>query len=722
MKWLLLLVPIALLSFFATAQINAPFPVITGDFKHSTVEQFLLQLEKQTGYRFFYDPQKLDSVSIDLSVKDQPLDKVLQLAFVNTSLVFSFDQKKHVFISKGMAVQTELASLLMDTIATPFPKEPARNIQPQYSPGNKIAPVILESKIYEIGNKNQVVKKGNITIAGYVHDRETGEAIIGASVYIDHPNIGVTTDQYGHYSISLPAGRYTMYIQSIGMRDSRRQVIVYGEGQLDIEMQTQVTTLKKVTVSAEKASNIKGLQMGIQKIDIKTIKQVPVVFGEPDLLRVILTLPGVKSVGEASTGLNVRGGSADQNLVLFNDATLYNPSHFFGMFSAFNPEVVKDVELYKSSIPAKYGGRLSSVLEINSREGNKKNFTGSAGIGLLTSRLNIEGPLVKDKSSFIIGGRTTYANWMLNLLPDQYKKSKASFYDLNLNISHEINKKNSLYLTGYLSNDRFNLNSDTTYSYGNKNISIKWKHVFSNKLYSLITGGYDRYQYNIASEVNPVNAYQLAFDINQTYFKAHFNYFASSKHTLEFGLNTLLYKLHPGSYQPVGQSSLVSPDEIPAEQALESALYVSDKYTISSTFSVEGGISYSIFNYLGPQNVNNYPPNVPKTTENIVSTTSYQGGQFIKTYQGPELRFSTRFTLTENSSLKAGYNSQRQYIHVLSNTTAIAPTDIWKLSDPNIKPQYGEQISLGFYKNFKSNTIETSIEVYYKKIKRLPGL
>ncbi|MEP6595795.1 MAG: TonB-dependent receptor plug domain-containing protein, partial [Ginsengibacter sp.] len=447
------------------------------------------------------------------------------------------------------------------------------------------------------------------------------------------------------------------------------------------------------------------------------IKQVPVVFGEADILRVVLTLAGVKSVGEASTGLNVRGGSTDQNLILFNDATIYNPSHFFGLFSAFNPEVVKDVELYKSSIPAKYGGRLSSVLEINSREGNKKNIAGTAGIGLLTSRLTLEGPLVKDKSSFIIGARTTYANWLLNLLPDQYKNSKAGFYDINVNISRQANKNNSLYLTAYLSKDNFNLNSDTSYNYGNNNISLKWKHIFNNKLYALVTAGYDNYKYKISSRTNPVNAYSLGFDINQTNFKTHFNYFVSSKHTIEFGLNNILYKLHPGTYKPVGEKSIVAPDQMSAEQGLESALYVSDKYNVTPELSVEAGVRYSMFNVLGPKSFNEYPKDVPKTEDNILGTTDYGKNKIIKTYQGPELRLSARYAFTSDFSIKAGYNTQRQYIHVLSNTSAMAPTDIWKLSDPNIKPQYGDQVSIGFYKNLKSNTIETSVEVYYKKIK-----
>ncbi|MEP7257692.1 MAG: TonB-dependent receptor, partial [Flavitalea sp.] len=420
---------------------------------------------------------------------------------------------------------------------------------------------------------------------------------------------------------------------------------------------------------------------------------------------------------EASTGLNVRGGSTDQNLILFNDATIYNPAHFFGMFSAFNPEVVKDLELYKSSIPARYGGRLSSVLNINSREGSKKNLTGSAGIGLLTSRFNLEGPIIKDKSSFILGIRTTYANWLLNALPDQYKKSKASFYDFNLNISHEINKKNTVYLSGYRSADKFNLNSDTVYGYGNQNFSVKWKHIFNNKVNSLVTTGYDRYDYSIYSDRLPLSAYKMKFDINQTYLRMHVNYYLTTKHTIDFGLNSIYYKLHGGSFQPNSKESLVMPQQVEAEQALESALYLSDRYSVTSRFSLDGGIRYSVFNYLGPKNVNEYAPGISITSGNLLGTTQYGSGKMIRTYSGPEYRFSMRYAFSDSFSIKAGFNTQRQYIHMLSNTSAMAPTDVWKLSDPNIKPQFGDQLSLGIYKNFKSNTVEASVEVYYKSIR-----
>jgi hypothetical protein len=690
---------------------------VTVDLKQAPIADLLKQLEQQTGYRFYYDTADFDSTKIDIKADAQPFYKVLTTAFSGTDISFSIDRHRQVFVGKGEAIHTGLpAGYFEKGDSGRLALAAGDTVRDYLEDAGKPAAALLENKLYVIGDKAAANQPGKVNLAGYTRDAATGEPITGASIYVENPRIGVSSDQYGYYSLSLPRGRHVLNIQSIGMRDTRRLILVYSDGKMNIDLRTQILTLKKVIVSAEKASNIKGTEMGVQKIDIKTIKQVPTVFGEADVLRVVMTLPGVKTVGESSTGLNVRGGAADQNLVLFNDATIYNTAHFFGFFSAFNPEVVKDVELFKSSIPARFGGRLSSVLDINSREGNKKEITGSAGLGLLTSRLNIEGPIVKDKTSFIIGGRTTYANWLLQDLPAQYHNSRASFYDINLNIAHEINKKNNLYLTGYLSEDHFNLNNDTTYGYGNKNVSLKWKHIFSNKLNSVITTGYDRYQYSITSTENPVNAYNLGFNINQLYFRANFNYYLSSSHTIEFGVNTLRYKLHPGSYLPVGSKSIVIPDTLQPEQALESAVYVSDHYTVTSALSIEAGLRWSVFNYLGPSAVNNYAPGLPIETDNLLNTTKYGSGSFIKTYGGPEYRLSARYVLTENLSLKAGYNTERQYIHSLSNTTAMAPTDIWKLSDPNIKPEYGDQVSLGLYRNFKSNTIETSLEVYYKHI------
>jgi hypothetical protein len=457
--------------------------------------------------------------------------------------------------------------------------------------------------------------------------------------------------------------------------------------------------------------------MGVERLNIESIKRVPSLFGEADVLRVITTLPGVKTVGESGTGFNVRGGSTDQNLILFNDANIYNPSHFFGMFSAFNPEVIKDIELYKSSIPARFGGRLASVLDISSREGNKKKITGSAGIGIITSRVLLEGPLIKDKTSFIFGARTTYANWLMGLLPPDYRNSRASFQDVNLGISHRIDSSNSIYVSVYFSNDRFSLRSDTIYGYSNRNASIKWKRTFTNKLSGEFVVGFDQYRYKVFSDANKVIAFTLKFGVTQVNAKANFVYYKNQHHSFDFGLSTLHYKLQPGSFKPVGSASQVATNIVDPEQALESAIYFTHRFNPTNKLSFQTGLRYSLYNYLGPQDVNYYAEGLPMNPDNVTEVRSYGKGKFIKNYKGPELRFSVRYAFSNDFSVKAGFNSQRQYIHMLSNTTVMAPTDIWKLSDPNIRPQQGNQVSLGFYKNLKKNTIETSVEVYYKKIK-----
>ena len=705
-----------LLILIKVAFAQQPPKTFSVNFHGANIEQFVAELELKSGYHFYYNPVQFDSLKVTLEVVNVPLQTILDRSFRNTNFHYAIVEQQ-VFLTNGREIQTTLAAGFFKGKAGDVPHETIPITDYTNDQDKKIPEATTENKLYEIGIKTNEIKSGTATLAGYVKDIKSGEAVIGASIRVVDSKIGIATDQFGYYSITLPRGRQTLSIRGLGMRDTRRQIMLYSNGKLNIEMQEQITSLKEVRISAEKVANVRSGELGVNRLDIKAIKQVPAVFGEADVLRVILTLPGVQSVGEATTGFNVRGGAADQNLILLNDATIYNPAHFFGFFSAFNPDIVKDVQLYKSSIPEKYGGRLSSVLDVTDREGNKKKFTGSAGIGLLTSRLNIEGPIIKDKTSFIFGGRTTYSDWLLKLLPEDYKHSQASFYDLNLDISHQINDRNNIYITSYLSNDQFKLNSDTAYAYSNSNVNIKWKHNFSNKFYSVFTAGNDHYQYNTSSSDNPVNAYKLGFDINQTNFKADFTYYVNPKNTIDFGLGSILYKLNPGDFEPNGSKSLVVPNVVPAERALESALYLGDKYDITPDLLVSVGLRYSLYNYLGPQTVNYYAPNLPRESVNLIDSTTYKKNQVINTYHGPEIRASVRYNLGDNSSIKAGYNTLRQYIHLLSNTTAISPTDVWKLSDPNIKPQYGDQVSLGLYHNAKANTIELSAEVYYKRLK-----
>ncbi|MDP9077288.1 MAG: TonB-dependent receptor [Bacteroidota bacterium] len=686
------------------------------NFQQATISQFVNELESKSSYHFYYDPALFDSLRVTLQVTDKPLGEVLDLAFKKTAFTYVISKQQQVFLTKGRQIKTELAPGFLQA---PGNAPPTQTAVADYTADveRKVPDATTENKLYEIGVKTNTIKPGKAILSGYIRDIKSGEAVTGASIYVANTKTGAATDQFGYFSITLPRGRQTLLVKGLGMKDTRRQIILYTDGKLIIEMQEQINALKEVKISADKIANVRSAELGVTHLDIKNIKQIPTAFGEADVLKVVLTLPGVTSVGEATTGFNVRGGAADQNLILLDGATIYNPAHFFGFFAAFNPDIVKDIELYKSSIPEKFGGRLSSVLDITNREGNKKIFTGSAGIGLLTSRLNIEGPIIKDKTSFIFGGRTTYSDWLLKLLPESYKHSQASFYDFNLGISHQINEKNNLYLTGYLSKDKFKLNSDTAYSYSNKNIVLKWKHNFNNKLYSLISAGIDRYQYDISSTANPITAYDLGFNITQSNFKSDFTYYLSNKHTLNFGLSSILYNVNPGTFEPNGVQSLERPDQVPGEKALESALYLGDKYDVTDNLTISAGVRYNIYNYLGPQTVNNYAPNLPKEAANILDSTAYGSGKIIKTYSAPDIRISARYLLSGDMSIKAGYNTLHQYIHLLSNSTSISPTDIYKLSDPNIRPENGDQVSLGFFKNAKANTIEMSVEVYYKRLR-----
>ncbi len=709
---------ITFLFFVVSFTANAQQTMVSGEFYNIKFPQFVQQAEAQTSFHFYYDEAALDSFIINIKLNDKPLPDALQQIFSNTDFRFSIDALNRVFITKNKTLQTTLAADFFNPdkkLAAPENEI----VQNENLKQEKTKTAFTENKLFEIGNKSSA-KKNNAILTGFIRDIKNGEALAGASIYLDSVFTGVVADQFGYYSLTVKPGIHTLKVNSIGMKETLRHIIVYGDGKLNIEMKDYIPSLKNVIVTAETRSNIRSMQMGIDRLSVKTIKEVPVVFGEADILRVVLTLPGVTSVGEASTGFNVRGGSADQNLILFDGATVYNPSHLLGFFSAFNPDVVKGVELYKSVIPVKYGGRLSSVLDVDTKDGNDKKLSGTAGIGLLTGKFTLEGPIKKDKTSFIIGARTSYSNWILKAIPNaQYSNSRASFYDANFHISHTINSKNNLYITGYISNDNFRFDMDTTYKYGNKNAIIKWKHIFNNKFYGIVSAGVDHYQYNVSSGSNAVNSYQLTYDINQTNFKTDFTYRINNKQLLNFGLGSIYYKLHPGSFLPKGNQSIVKPNVLQPEQGLESAAYLGYEYSITSNLSLNAGLRYSVYNYLGPHDVYNYVAGLPKQTATIHDTVSYTSGKIIKTYQGPEYRISLRYVLPGDASIKIGYNTLSQYIHQLSNTISISPTDIWKLSDTYIKPETGQQYSIGFYKNFNSNNIETSLEFYYKKLNHM---
>jgi hypothetical protein len=699
-------------------------PPISGDFRGLRFEQFAQRVEAQTPYRFYFDPAALDSVTVQVQPNGLPLVAVLRQIFERSSLRFAIDEvTNRVFITPDYPLQTRVS----DTF---FPNVPASDGPPPAIAGRNQAaartstPAVgtSEFRVYEVGPRQATPPGNRATITGIV--RTNKEPVLGVAVFVDAPNIGTATDKQGAYSLTLPVGRYNLNIRGLGIRPTRRQIWVHANGRLDIEVLPDVTSLREVVVQGQKEGNVRGMQMGVQKLDIKVIKQVPTVFGEADILRVITALPGVKTIGEGSTGFSVRGGGTDQNLVLFNGATIYNPAHLFGFFSAFNPDAVQSAELYKSSIPVRYGGRLASVLEIEGREGSRKKFGGSGGIGLLTSRLELEGPLgprtqedAPAKGSFLVSGRTSYSDWLLHQVPSPtLKNSAASFYDLSAYLTYDLDDKNSLSATGYFSHDRFRLASDTVYEYRNTAAALKWKHTFNSQLAGTLTGTYSRYGFNLKTTRNEYAASAFDYSINQAAMQADASYLWHAKHTLDFGASTLLYNTAPGNQQPLGDRSLLLPTVIQHERALESAVYAADRFDISPRFAVVMGLRYSFFQALGPRQVREYTPGLSRSESTVTGTTDYSGGQVLANYGGPEWRLSAKYEFTATSSVKVSYNRTRQYVHQLTNTTVVSPTDSWKLSDKYIRPQVGDQVALGYYHNFKRNTVEFSVEGYYKRI------
>lgn len=547
---------------------------------------------------------------------------------------------------------------------------------------------VYQNKTYEIGQERNFKPGRKATIHGYIKDAANGEPVVGISVYDGNTSTYTMTDAYGFWKLYLPTGRNTLNFSGYPMEDVNLDIIVYEEGGLDITMKEKVTTLKAATVSAESVANHRTARLGLEKIQMDRIKKIPTAFGEGDVLKAVLALPGVQSVGEASSGFNVRGGSVDQNLILFNDGTVYNPNHLFGLFSTFNSDVVSHAELYKSSIPAEFGGRISSVLDIHAREGNKKKVQGSLGIGLLTSRVEIDGPM-GEKTSFLLSGRTTYSNWIMNLIPDEshYHDGKTQFMDFNAGISHRFDEKNTLYVNGYWSQDKFSFSADTTFKYSNLNVSAKLRSLLSVKTTMELVAGFDSYNSTVNShEVYTPDSYIYKTGIHQEFLKLKFKHLHNEAHTLSFGLNAQLYNLQPGRMRPGDETSLVAARDLDKVNAFEAAAYFGDSWTLNEQWSLEGGLRVGAY-----KSMDDAPLKIM-----------------------PELRLSAKYSILSNLSTKMGINTLRQNIHMISNTSTISPMDAWTLANENIKPQDGYQAAGGMYWT-SDDGVDVSVEGYYKQ-------
>ncbi|WP_090777235.1 TonB-dependent receptor domain-containing protein [Pedobacter sp. ok626] len=547
------------------------------------------------------------------------------------------------------------------------------------------------------------------TVNGNVTDAKTGETLIGASVKLTgSATAGTVTNAYGFYSINTQEGTYEISVSFIGYKTIKQNLNVAKDTRINFVLEED-NQLNEVVIAATKRNeNVSSPQMGLQKIDVKDINSVPVLLGERDVLKTLQLLPGIKSAGEGNSGFYVRGGATDQNLILLDEAPVYNASHLLGFFSTFNSDAIKDVSVYKGGMPAQYGGRLASVLDIKMNDGNRKTYTVEGGLGLISSRLKVEGPIVKDKGSFMISARRTYMDAFLKLSSDSSVNSNTLyFYDFNAKANYQIDDKNTIYLSGYFGRDKLGIADTFGFNWGNATVTLRWNHLYSNRLFSNTSLIYSNYNYVIQNLMEE-NNFEVNSSIKDFNLKQDFEYSLSNSHNLKFGVNAIHHTIAPGKLT-ASETSSVNQTTYEDRKGLELAAYVSDEWAVSDRMNLVYGLRLSSFSLMGPGNIKSYD-----TEGNIIDTKAYKAGEFVKSYFNLEPRLSASYQLSNSSSLKGAYTRNIQNVHLMSNSTSTSPTDLYIMNSNNVKPEIADQVALGYFRNFNDNNYEFSAEVYYK--------
>ena len=550
------------------------------------------------------------------------------------------------------------------------------------------------------------------SFSGTIRNVETGEAMIGASILVKElKTVGASSNAYGFYSLTLPEGKYTLVIQYIGFKTRLDTLLLDKDMTINFELTPDLIKVGEVVVTAERSNkNVTSTEMGSNRLEIREVQSIPVLLGEKDILKTIQLLPGIKSAGEGSTGFYARGGGIDQNLIVLDEATVYNSSHLLGFLSVFNSDAIKDVKVMTGGIPAEYGGRLSSVLDIRTNDGNTKEYTGTGGIGLLASRLTFGGPIVRDQGSFIISGRRTYADLFFKLSRDTtVNRASLYFYDLNMKANYTAGEKDRIFISGYFGRDNFDYPNAFGFNWGNETATLRWNHIFADNLFSNTSLIYSNYEYSNTVS-SGTSQFEITSGIEDADFKTDFQYFMNSQNTLKFGINSIYHTFLPGTVSALS-SSQTNSLAIEHRYALENAAYFSQEFEPLAGLKVNYGLRYSMFSLLGPGTINAYDEN-----GDIVESSTYSPGKVIKTYTGIEPRIAANVLLNETSSIKASYARTAQYLHLLSNSITSNPSDLWVPSSNNVKPQYADQVSLGYFRNFSENEFEASLELYYKNM------
>ena len=559
---------------------------------------------------------------------------------------------------------------------------------------------------------------GVVTLSGYLKDKANGEALIGATVYIPDLKTGVITNPYGFYSVTVPQGSYSVTFSYIGYLSQSPFINLKESKQLNVMLEEDSKQIDEVVVTGEKKDrNVESLQMSMEKVQVKMIKKLPAFMGEVDIIKSITLLPGIQNGGEGSSGLYVRGGGPDENLMILDEAPVYNASHLLGFFSVFNSDAIKDVQVYKGGIPAEYGGKASSVIDIRMKDGNSQKLGMSGGIGNISSRLTVEAPIIKDKWSFIVSGRRTYADYLGKLVGiDALKENKLYFYDLNLKTNAQINNKNRIYLSAYAGNDYFKVGESIYMKWGNLTSTARWNHLFSDKLFSNTSLIFSRYNYNLGVPGSGADQFDWSSQISDYNFKEDISWYLNSRNKLTLGFNLIYHHFEPGEVD-ANEKSYFTDLKLTNYNALDNSLYVSNEQSIGAKLTLRYGLRYSYFQQIGKGKVREYQnPDKPNDGE-VTNTKEYGSGELIPpAYHNLEPRLAIKYMLTPESSIKASYNRMAQNLHLISNTNSPTPLDIWLPSNNYIKPLIANQVGLGYFRNFNDNMFETSAEVYYKKM------
>lgn len=573
--------------------------------------------------------------------------------------------------------------------------------------------LLLNTCISRAGsNENDQAK---VTLSGYVHDQSNGELLIGVTVYCVELKTGAVTNMYGFYSLSLVPGKYTIRYSYVGFNSQEKEIRIDKNLTMDIDLSIIESILNEVVIVGKRTDeNVRAPEMSMVKMDIKTIRKVPALLGEIDIIKVLQLLPGVQTTSEGSTGFSVRGGNSDQNLILLDEATIHNASHLMGFFSVFNNDAVKDVTLYKGDIPAAYGGRLSSLLDVRMKDGNAKKFCGTGSLGTVSSKLTLEGPVIKDRTTFLVSGRRTYADLFLPFAKDKdVRDNKLYFYDLNLKLAHVINENNRIYVSGYAGHDTFK-NKFATMGFGNQTGLIRWNHLFSKKLFFNLSLIYSNYNYELGTPEGDATSFKWTSKMRDYSARFDFSYYISDKHMIRFGATTMYHEFFPGTANGLGSESAITEFRLPAEYALEHSLYGSDEYKFSPKLTLKYGLRFALFQNIGPGTYFNFDQNY-----NHIDSVVYKKGDLFNSYSSFEPRLAFTYLASDVSSIKGSYSHAAQFLTLAQNSTAGTPLDIWFPATPNVKPQVCDQVAMGYFRNFKKNMYEASVEVYYKKYRKV---